>query len=77
MPATRARTCTSREPSVRATASKVTGTSRAAACSTATGTAAGAASWAAFFSCWRAPLSLHAARTTLSRTIQCFMVNAP
>src|SRR5204862_338455 len=36
MPATRARTCTSREPSVRPTASKLTGTSRGWTASTLT-----------------------------------------
>ncbi len=77
MPLTRARICTSRDPSVRATASKLTGTSRGAAGTMVTGTAAGAASLAAFFSCCFAPLSVHAASTVARSTTRNFMMDEP
>src|SRR5438552_471069 len=72
MPATRARTCTSREPSVRPTASKLTGTSRGATSITLTGTAGGAALASSFF-CLASPW-LQAATSTLRAKARSLMV---
>src|SRR2546425_1185130 len=66
MPATRARTCTSREPSVRPTASKLTGTSLGATSITLTGTAAGADLASSFF-CLASPWLQAATMTHILR----------